>query len=178
MRCSAVDPIGVGGVAVVKSVTPGLRCEDRGSSCWRLPNAQCPNASRVLVWLRSRTASSVGGVSVKSHRWLDDLNFFYASICVEGDVAGAENLPIHTWPKTSRVVLVIGHPPAAAHHSLCSSWVRRSRSYRNECSKKAGGMRKCLHNRGVSTPTVTALSGSALPPFGEAAFFVPEALII
>ena len=73
----------------MKPVLAGLCGEDCGSSCGRLPNADCPNASRVLVQLGRRTASSSRGISLKSHRGLDDINFSHASICVEGDVADA-----------------------------------------------------------------------------------------
>ena len=85
----------------MKSVLSGLRGGACGSSCGRLPNADCPNASLVLVGLGRRTASSSRGISVKSHRGLGDINFFHAWICVEGDLAGTEDLPIHSWPEAS-----------------------------------------------------------------------------
>jgi|ETNmetMinimDraft_19_1059907.scaffolds.fasta_scaffold233829_2 hypothetical protein len=146
----------------MKSVIPGLSREDCGSSCWRLPNADSPNASWVLVRLRHRTASSVRGVSVKSHRRRDDLNFLNASICVEGDLACTEDLPIHTWPKASCVGLVISHTPTAARNSLCGGRDSRCGGYRNECSKNACSRRECLHDGGASTPTVTAFARSVL----------------
>ena len=151
----------------MKSVIPGLSGEDCGSSCWRLPNADSPNASWVLVRLCRRTASSVRGVSVKSHRRRDDLNFLNASICVEGDLACTEDLPIHTWPKASCVGLVISHTPTAAHNSLCGGRDSRCGGYHNECPKNACSRRECLHDRGASTPTVTAFTRSVLVQIEE-----------